>query len=236
MNLSILHKLTTVLVICTLVLFAYPKPLPAAPNVLETKKDVRTALDRERVTLSGIVKQTAKNKIKLDYGKGDITVEVDDWDRYDEAYFITKGEEVTVTGRIDSGFYEEKTIEASEIYLPERQLYLFASSMDEEGDVFPFGNVLPNPLNRLEEGSWVTLTGKVVEIKDDTSAVVQTGLRRITVELQLLPDNPLDDKGYQKIKVGDRVTVSGKIDDNFFKNKELVATSLVSLKTRSEES
>ena len=41
--------------------------------------------------------------------------------------------------------------------------------------------------------------------------------------------NPLDDKGYQKIEVGDIVRATGKIDESFFEGRELMAESVVKL-------
>ena len=44
--------------------------------------------------------------------------------------------------------------------------------------------------------------------------------------------NPLDDEGYQKIDVGDRVKVTGNIDNDLFEGKELMADSVIKLNRR----
>jgi hypothetical protein len=44
-----------------------------------------------------------------------------------------------------------------------------------------------------------------------------------------MPYNPLDDEGYQKVDVGDRVSVTGTMDYDLFEGRELVADSLVIL-------
>ncbi len=41
--------------------------------------------------------------------------------------------------------------------------------------------------------------------------------------------NPLDDDGYQKIDVGDRVSVTGEIDKDLFESHKLDADSFVTL-------
>ena len=41
--------------------------------------------------------------------------------------------------------------------------------------------------------------------------------------------NPLDDKGLYKVRVGDVVRVSGKMDSDFFEGRELVADSVVTI-------
>ena len=51
----------------------------------------------------------------------------------------------------------------------------------------------------------------------------------MTVDVQNMAYNPLDDKGYQKIEVGDIVRATGKIDESFFEGRELMAESVVKL-------
>jgi hypothetical protein len=64
---------------------------------------------------------------------------------------------------------------------------------------------------------------------DDEEFTLNTGTRSIRVEVDEMPYNPLDDEGYQKIELGDRVSVSGVIDDDLFEGRELVASSVVDL-------
>lgn len=44
-----------------------------------------------------------------------------------------------------------------------------------------------------------------------------------------MPYNPLDDKGYQKIKVGDFVQITGKLDVDFFEKMEIMAETVTTL-------
>jgi len=85
------------------------------------------------VTLSGQVKSTGNGEFALDYGEGSIRVEMDDWDRYDEARPLSEGDQVTVYGRIDDDFFEATTIEAGAVYVAGLNSYFYASSADEEG-------------------------------------------------------------------------------------------------------
>ena len=99
--------------------------------------------------------------------------------------------------------------------------YFYASAVDEE-DTFV---TLPEPFLV----SATTVQGIVTEVRDE-EFILNTGLRSLTVEVEEMPYNPLDEKGYQEIDVGDRVSVSGTIDDDLFEGHELVADSVVELR------
>jgi hypothetical protein len=66
----------------------------------------------------------------LDYGHGQIDVELDDVDR---AFAICGGDRVTVHGRIDDDFFSAARIEARSVYVERPQTHFFASDVDEEG-------------------------------------------------------------------------------------------------------
>ena len=55
-----------------------------------------------------------------------------------------------------------------------------------------------------------------------------TGLK-FRVSTEKLGYDPLDDKGFQKIKKGDRVWVSGFWDKNYFEKSEIDADTLITL-------
>ncbi len=44
--------------------------------------------------------------------------------------------------------------------------------------------------------------------------------------------DPLDDRGHQKLAVGDRVSVSGMMDEDFFGSRQLSADWIVTLGTQ----
>ena len=67
------------------------------------------------------------------------------------------------------------------------------------------------------------LIGKSPIGKDD-EFIVDTGFRKVEVDTDTLAYNPLDDKGFTQIDLGDRVRVSGIVDDEFFDGKEVDAS------------
>jgi uncharacterized protein YdeI (BOF family) len=203
-------KTKTFVSIATLVLFV------AVPAMAE---DPYMEPDDSWISLSGTVKAVTADAFTLDYGEGMITVEMDDGDRDADAYKLIEGDKVTVNGIIDDGLFETRTIEASSVYVEKLDTYFYASAADEEGDVF-VTYWSPVVVSRT------VVQGTVTEVNDE-EFVLNTGVRAITVEVEEMPYNPLDDVGYQKVDVGDRVSVTGTMDYDLFEGRELVADSLV---------
>jgi len=176
--------------------------------------------DATWISISGTVEAVTADSFTLDYGDGMVTVEMDDGDRDADGYNLVRGDEVTVNGMIDDDLFETTTIEASSVYVENINTYFYASSIDEE-DTFV---TVTTPVVISE----VVVQGRVTEISDD-EFVLDTGVRSLRVEVEELPSNPLDKEGYQQIQVGDRVSVAGDIDHDFFEGRELVADSVVTL-------
>ncbi len=176
----------------------------------------------ERITITGKVLRTNGDMFVLDYGKDNITVEMDDWDSLvNEADLLKKNETVTVKGRIDKDLFETRTIEAGTVYVHDRNIFYFADSADEEFEVYSLGALHP-------EKSWVSIIGRVKNL-NGSQFDLDTGFNDFKIETKSMDYNPLDDKGFQKIKKGDRVSVSGVLGDDFFLSHEIRAKVIVSL-------
>lgn len=173
------------------------------------------------ITISGTVETVLADSFTLDYGEGVITVEMDDGDRDADAYKLMKGDEVTVTGNIDKDFYDLTTIEAGSVYVKNLNTYFYASSVDEEDTYLT--TYWPAIIT-----TQTVATGTVTSVKDE-EFTLDTGPRRLTVEVEEMAYNPLDDEGYQRIEVGDVVSVTGTLDSDLFEDRELVAQSIVTL-------
>lgn len=172
------------------------------------------------ISISGKVKSVSPDSFVLDYGEGTITVEMDDGDRDADAYKLLAGDQVTVNGVIDDDFFERTTIEASSVYVEKIGTYFFASARDEEDLFFPYATTF------IVGGT--VAQGKVIGVEDD-EFTLRVGGRSLTVEVDEMPYNPLDEVGYQKIRIGDLVRVNGVMDDDLFEGRELVATSVITL-------
>ena len=145
---------------------------------------------------------------------------MDDGDRDADGYKLLEGDEVRVRGAVDRDFFETTTIEASSVYVKKVETTFFASAVDEE-DRFFWG--LPEMLT-----SQTVLSGVVKDVRKEEFDL-DTGWQVITVEVEDMTYNPLDDKGYQRVDSGDYVTVSGTMDRDFFEGRELVASWVTTL-------
>ncbi len=181
--------------------------------------------DRTWISISGTAVSPKADAFTLDYGRGTILVEMDDWDFYKEGWKIMDGDQVTVYGEIDDGLYERRSIEAGSVYVGNLGTYFYASSSDEE--------------NRDQYDYWITgdpvdigvanLRGQVTGISG-REFTIAAGTRELKVDTSMMPYNPLDDKGYQQIEKGDYVSVSGSIHNNFWERREIRADSVTTLK------
>ena len=172
------------------------------------------------ISISGTVKEAGPDSFLLDYGKGMVNVERDDWDWYAEAYKLLKGDKVRVYGFIDDDAYETTKIEANSVYVQNLGTYFFANSADEESPFVPTGFDLdPNT---------TMVTGTVTGVQGRTFTI-DTGPRQLKVDTATMAYNPLDAEGYQQVRKGDRVSVTGRLENTLFSKRELAATSVLSL-------
>lgn len=191
--------------------------LLASPALAE---DPYARPDDTWISISGEVESVSPDTFTLNYGDGLITVEMDDGDRDADAYKLVKGDRVTVNGMIDDDLFETRTIEASSVYVENIGTYFFASAVDEEDVVVTV--TTPIVLSRVE------LQGNVTNVGENQFRI-DTGVREITVEIDDLPYNPLDDDGYQKIREGDWVSVTGVMENGFLQERTLHASSVVTV-------
>ena len=194
----------------------------ASPSAMA--KDPYAKPDDSWISISGTVDAVTADSFTLDYGDGVITVEMDDGDRDADGYKLVKGDKVTVNGIVDDDLYETATIEASSVYVESIGTYFFASAVDEEDVAVDTFVTVTAPVVI----SSTVLQGRVTSVSED-EFTIDTGARRIRVEVDEMPYNPLDNEGYQRIEVGDRVSVAGHMDDDLFEGRELVAKSVITL-------
>ncbi len=173
--------------------------------------------DNAWISISGEVESVDADEFTLDYGGGSVIVEMDDGDRDADAYKLMKGDDVTVSGLVDDDFFETTTVEASSVYVDKLGTYFYASAVDEEDDFV----TVQTPVIMSE----TVVQGTVKKVNDE-EFVIDTGFDELTVEVEEMGYNPLDDQGYQKIEAGDVVSVTGDMDDDFFEGRELVADAV----------
>lgn len=179
------------------------------------------------ISIDGTVDSVSADSFVLDYGPGLITVEMDDGDRDADAYKLLKGDKVRVSGMIDDDLFEVRTIEAGSVYVESLGTYFYASSIDEEDRDLFVTYTTPVMVGDM------VLQGTVSAVEEE-EFMLNTGNRLVNVEVEEMAYNPLDNVGYQKIEIGDRVSVTGEMDTDFFEGeREFVAESVITLDDRS---
>ncbi|MBN1240123.1 MAG: hypothetical protein JXB36_16585 [Gammaproteobacteria bacterium] len=177
--------------------------------------------DGSFVSISGTVRSVESDAFTLDFGGNTITVEMDDRDRDAGGYQLEQGDGVTVYGLIDDDFFQRRTIEASSVFVEDLATYFYASAVDEEDRGFV---AVMTPVDPSD----VMLQGTVTAV-DDEEFTLDSGSRSVTVEVEEMANNPLDDDGYQRIAVGDVVSVTGEVDDDFLEGREVEAESVTTI-------
>jgi uncharacterized protein YdeI (BOF family) len=179
--------------------------------------------DESWISIGGTVVEPTADSFVLDYGENVITVEVDDWDRYSETYGLLDGDRVMVYGKVDDDLCETATIEAGSIYIYGLNPYIYSSSADEEGDTTSFYPYYWTAVG-IPVTNEVTIRGTVTGVDPDGREFkVNRGKREMTVETDEMIHNPLGRFGFQRMQSGDVVSVTGKIDYDFFSNRVLEA-------------
>lgn len=212
-----MKRLTTSSVVAiTAGLFAAPV-LAATDRVNENPY---TQPDDTWVSLSGKAIDTSADTFKLDYGDGVITVEMDDWDWYEESREVVENDKVTVYGEIDDTFFDTARIEAASVYVESLGTYFYGpTAADEEGtgdedDYWLTGEPI--------ESGEIDVRGTVSSVGEEKFTIDQ-GASKLTVDTDDLAYNPLDSQGYVRINEGDYVSVSGEMDDDFLESRLLEA-------------
>ena len=180
------------------------------------------ASDANWISLSGTVEATSPSSFILDYGSGQVTVEMDDWDFYQEGRGLAVGDPVVVTGRADRDLFMNARIEASSVYARNLDTYFYASGADEE-ELADSTVYLAPVTNYADATGYVT----AIEGRELTLGSAEGAVR---VDTSQMPRNPLDGEGAPQISVGDRVYAWGGLDLDAREKSELMASGIVALR------
>lgn len=173
------------------------------------------------ISVSGTVVSAGPDSFRLDHGSGVITVEMDDFDFYPEGRNLIDNDQVVVYGFIDDDLFEKRTIEASSVYVQNLGTHFYASGADEE-DFAVWSLTSPIEVGQVEvTGTVTSVNGRVLTIDN--------GRRSLRVDTASMPYNPVDQIGYLKIGLGDRIKVSGDMDDSLFGKREIEADWIIEL-------
>ncbi|MFP4518630.1 MAG: OB-fold nucleic acid binding domain-containing protein [Oceanicaulis sp.] len=200
---------------------------PAAAQI-----DPMDAPDDSWVSISGEVETAGLNEFVLDYGEGLITVDMVDYDWDADAAPMARGHDVTVYGVIDEAFWGSREIEASSVYNADSgEIYYTAVGEDDAWDWGWTGFTWANDDDW--DDSAVTVTGMVSSIEaEGEEFFIDQGFHTIEVDTEDMDYDPLDGDGLRDVEIGDRVMITGEIDNDLFDNAELEADSVMVLNDR----
>ncbi|MBM9603784.1 OB-fold nucleic acid binding domain-containing protein [Desulfopila inferna] len=198
------------------ILFAAVFAVLAASSLMA--QNVKKADDNSWLSLNGTVVATDKAGFEMDYGSGFIKVQMNNWQWYDPNHPIQVGDNIRVNGIVDNDQGEKPIIEASSIYIKDLNTYVFKK---EAGDIFQ---------PAIDQEGVFQLQGVIVDT-DNRRFTMNLGSRKVIIDTTELPYNPLDDKGYQQLKVGDTVQVTGELkkDNTPFKTNVITANVVTTL-------
>lgn len=177
------------------------------------------------VTVEGIVNTVEDDSFTLDYGADVIEVEFDALFSSIEAdEQLRSGDTVTVFGQADNDWFEGRVIDAEQVFVEDRSTYYSVNYVP--------GYVVASTrtdANSSLDGTYVSLEGTVQKVSD-RKFVLDHGESEVRVDTAEMTYNPLDEDGIQQIKAGDRVTVSGELDDSLFADMSLEADRIYTLR------
>ena len=167
---------------------------------------------RDWLTLSGKVVALGNETFTLDYGKGMITVAVTDAPWYQSLRPLWLHHEITVYGRLDRNASRGPVLQASAVYDQSLGTF-FRNAPDDQQDALWSQAPPPPP-------GYVEVTGRVVSIHG-RELTLSTGVK---VDTSAMRDNPLDEQGYPRVRLGDHIKVGGRLRADLFERTELVAS------------
>ena len=182
------------------------------------------------IGVSGTVTDPKANQFMLDYGKGKFTVEMDGWKWYTQNYSKMAGDKVTVYGILLETFLDGKTIDATSVYDEKMGKYFFGRSRDEAKNYKDSGSPIFDywGKGKVIGVGYITVQGTVTSAKGRVFTI-DTGKKKLTINTSSMPYDPLDKKGYQAIRKGDYLSVTGTMSEAFMDKGELVADHIVVL-------
>lgn len=186
--------------------------------------------DESYVSISGTVVDSEEDEFSLDYGQGQISVEMDDWEWQNDEMEVLPGDQVTVYGRVEKHLFVDASIEADSVFIENPATYYYSSPTP---DVTTFTVMDVTPVTPVIAGNLV-FTGTVQNVKG-REFTINTDDLELTVNTGGMQNNPLDNEGRQKIESGDTVSVVGNLGTGVIGDRRLEADSIVILQESNKQ-
>lgn len=181
-------------------------------------QDVKKTEENSWISLNGTVVAKDKTGFEIDYGSGLIRVQMNNWQWYNADHPIQLGDNVRVNGLVEDDQGEKPIVEADSIFIKDLNTYIFREGAN---DIFQ---------PAIDQERVFQLQGTIVGT-NNRRFTMNLGSRKVIIDTTELPYNPLDDKGYQQLKVGDTVQVTGELkkDNAPFNTNAVMANTVTTL-------
>jgi len=193
--------------------------LPLAAGLAQ---DPYEQADQTWISISGEVETAGRDFFVLDYGEGRIVVDIADGSRDAAGYVLENGDRVTVTGIVDDDLFETTTIDASSVYIQHLDTYFRAQPILDDSPMI----AVTTPVVIAE----TVLQGTVTRVGAQ-QFTIDTGERQVSIQVDEMRNDPLDEEGYQQVEEGDLVSVTGTVKADFLEGRVIKARSVTTIRS-----
>jgi uncharacterized protein YdeI (BOF family) len=168
------------------------------------------------VALSGTVVAVDRDGEEFRVGHGDLEIEVemDDWSVHG-TQAVAVGDVVTVIGRSDDDLFEDRSLEATSVYVARLQDYAYRDPRHPDPYAAGEGGPVADP---GAGGDWLRVTGTLAAVGEGELSLT-TGGTTVRVDVRGSAGQP--------VGAGDRVVVTGMLDGaGLFRHHGIVARSV----------
>ncbi len=192
---------------------------------------LRSAPEGSFITLTGRVVEAHPDGFVLDYGTGNVTVQMNDWDWYERDYRSLEGQRVTVQGRIDDNWTTRRSIDAQTVLASHTNRLYYAPIPGRAATIQSYEMLVP-----IADAN-TRIIGTVASIDPREREIwLESGGVEFAVNTDKLDFDPFSPRAPLRLNVGDRVIVGGNLlspdprgRTSADRRHELDATSLVLL-------
>ena len=185
----------------------------------------QAAKDDSYVTVAGTVAAIGSgDEFELNYGTGSIKVDTNDaWpnlfktEANNAGKYLKEGDHVVVNGIIDDNWFARKEIDAHSLRF-QNGGQIISYNRDEKNHY----NLTDKDNALLKDEGTVRVSGVISRVEDSDSYILRTsGQGTLEIDASDIAENTR-----KSIKTGDRVVVTGELDETLFNEREIEATSL----------
>jgi hypothetical protein len=185
------------------------------------RADTADETGRSWMSVEGTLIDGSPSGFRVRYDGGVITVQMTGWDWY-ETYAPLDGSEVIVFGPVDERLFETGALEATSVYVDDLGTYFQREEGKGIADIASYV-FYSDPI-----GNHVNLYGTVSGLKDgDIELELGGGAADVSVGTGPAGDNRLRETVLPKLEPGDRISVSGHLDPDFWQQRKLRADRIV---------